>query len=156
LDNAQQVWSWLTTRGGIGIWGCLDLAQAGKTWTCPINDAEGNPTRKQHWSMTNEPIRVITDPADVVVDVPLEVRRFHVAIRRGSQGFSYKLTDASSRRLEQAVAKAAENRADHESWYEFDYSTQEAVIYVAGKTMPIADYIASLSSGPKTEEVARG
>jgi hypothetical protein len=29
-----------------------------------------------------------------------------------------------------------------ESWYEFDYETQEAVIFVPGETKPLSEYIA--------------
>ena len=37
---------------------------------------------------------------------PVEVKRFHVAVRLGSQGFSLKVSDGGSRRIRREVAKA--------------------------------------------------
>jgi hypothetical protein len=33
-----------------------------------------------------------------------------------------------------------------ESWYEFDYENQEAVIYVADKTIPLVEYCAEVNT----------
>ena len=92
------------------------MANPGQTWTTPLNDAEGNPMRRQDWRMEETPSLVITDPMQVVVDVPREVKRFRVAVRAGSQGLSLKCSDASSRRIRRECAKAGEG-----SWYEFEY-----------------------------------
>lgn len=54
-----------------------------------------------------------------------EVKRFHVAVRWGAQGFSLKLTDGATRNVRRALAKAGEG-----STYTFDYDTQECVIYM--------------------------
>jgi hypothetical protein len=54
----------------------------------------------------------------------VEVKRFHVAVRIGGQGFCLKVTDGGTRRIWRELAKAGTG-----SFYEFDYNTQEAVIY---------------------------
>lgn len=133
-ENAERLRTWLKERGGIMIWNCHDLSRAGQTWTTPACGPEGEPVGKPHWA-AGEVVRTIKDAAEVVVDVPKEVRRCRIAIRRGSQGLSFKLTDASSRKVRAAVAKAGES-----AWYEFDYETQEAVIFVADKTVPLMEW----------------
>jgi hypothetical protein len=123
-ENAPLFLKWIRERGGIAVWGCLDLSDPGKTWSSPIYMEDGTPHPKPHYYATTEPIRIITDPAEILVDVPKEVKRFHIAIRMGAQGFKVKLTDASTRKVRAAVEKAGEG-----AWYQFDYETQEAVIY---------------------------
>jgi hypothetical protein len=135
--NADQVWQWFQERGGIAVWRSIDICTAGQTWTTPLHDAEGNPTRKQDWRMEESPSLVITDPAKVVVDVPRELKRFRVAVRVGSQGLTLKCSDAASRRICRECVKAGED-----SWYEFDYGTQEAVIFVPGESQPLPGFIA--------------
>lgn len=71
----------------------------------------------------------------VLVDTPREVKRFHVAIRRSTNGLKFKLTDGSSSRLRREVDKAGDT-----SWHEFDYETQEAVILVPDKQVPLKDW----------------
>jgi hypothetical protein len=138
--NAVQVWQWFQQRGGIAIWKSVDMSNAGQSWTTPINDAEGNPMPRQNWRMEETPSLTITDPAEVVVDVPKEVKRFHVAIRGGAQGLVLKCSDASSRRIRRECAKAGE-----QSWYEFDYAAQESVIFVPGESKPLPEYIKTLT-----------
>lgn len=137
VENAASIWSWFQDRGGIAIWRSANLSNPGQTWTAPLLTKEGSPTAKQSWEMENEPCRVITDPQEVYVVTPREVKRFHVAVRRGSQGLSFKCTDASSARIKAACAKAGED-----SWYEFDYSSQEAVIYVPGEKFRLPEWAA--------------
>lgn len=171
---------WIDTRGGIAVWGCLDLGNCGKQWFTPatirIADcgiAEGQPLPeavcpkcrsnlgqltaagctcacgetvdgdnalahypRPHWSATTTPKFIITDPTEVTVDVPKEVKRFRVGLRRGAQRFKVKCTDASSRRIRAAVEVAGDG-----AWYEFDYDTQEAVIYVAERSVPLNEYL---------------
>ena len=57
-----------------------------------------------------------------------EVKRFHVAIRRGSQGFCFKCTDASSARIRRECAKI-KAKTGEEPGYDFDYEAQECVIF---------------------------
>ena len=139
--NASRIWNWFQDRGGIAVWKSVDMANPGQTWTTPLNDAEGNPMRRQDWRMEETPSLVITDPMQVVVDVPREVKRFRVAVRAGSQGLSLKCSDASSHRIRRECAKAGEG-----SWYEFEYSTQEAVIFVPGESKPLPEYIVALTA----------
>lgn len=136
-ENAQQIWGWFQARGGISLWASVDLSDPGRTWTCPLRGPDGEPCKKQNWKMENAPYATITDPTQVVVDVPKEVKRFHVAIRRGSGFMQMVLTDGSTRKVKRAVEKAGE-----QAWYVFDYFTQEAVILVPGETTPLPEYAA--------------
>ena len=54
-----------------------------------------------------------------------EVRRFRVAVRRGAQGLTLKLTDASAAKLRRRLVEAGPDAS-----YRFDYDSQEAVIEV--------------------------
>ncbi len=139
-ENAEKFWKWIHERGGIAIWKSVNLANPGGSWSCPVNDETGNKKGKPTWEAANEPERIITDPAEIEVSIPKEVRRLHVALRRGSQGLSWKLTDNSSRRLRNAVARTYDETGKN-SWYEFDYVSQEAVIYIDGQLIPLIEYI---------------
>lgn len=132
VENESMMARWLVERGGIAVWGCLDPRRAGQTWSSPALTKDGQPTPKPHWAVTSEPIRIITDPAEVVVETSREVRRFRVAVRVGSQGLTLKLTDASSAKVRRAVEKAGDG-----AFHQFDYATQEAVIYVPAERRPI-------------------
>ena len=68
--NADQVWRWFQERGGIAVWKSVDFSTAGQSWTTPLRDSEGNPMPRQNWRMEESPSLVITDPAEVMVDVP--------------------------------------------------------------------------------------
>jgi hypothetical protein len=135
--NAVQVWQWFEERGGIAVWKSVDFSTAGQTWTTPLKDAEGNPMKKQDWRMEEAPSLTITDPMKVVVDVPKEIKRFRVAVKMGGQGLMLKCSDAASRRIHRECQKAGEG-----SWHEFDYATQEAVIFVPGESKALPEYIA--------------
>jgi len=131
--DAPKVLGWFRDRGGIAIWRSINLSNPGASWTTPLRNADGTPTTKPSWQAANEPERVITDVDDVVVVTPKVVKRFRVAVRLGDSGLSLKLTDAASARVERETAKAGD-----EAWYEFDYSTQEALILVPEATVPLA------------------
>ena len=136
-DNAALVWMWLKTRGGIAVWESVNLSNFGTSWTTPLNDAQGQPKSKPTWEAGNQPIRIITDPAEVVISKDAEVKRFRVAVRMGSQGLMLKVTDAGTRRIRAAVEKAGKG-----AYYRFDYETQEAVIYAPTRAYtPISEYI---------------
>jgi hypothetical protein len=138
-EHAARMWEWLQTWGGIAIWRSINLSNPGASWSTPAL-TDGTPTPKPTWQVANTPERIITDPAEVVVSVPREVERFHVAVRMGLQGFMLKLTDGSSRKVRAAVARASEKHGD--AWYEFDYETQEVVIYVEAGSLPIVEWVA--------------
>lgn len=145
-DAANLIWSWFQSRQGISIWASVNLSNPGRTWTTPRFTAQGDPAPKPSWEADSLPLVSTDDPNDCVVDVPKEVKRFHVAVRRGSQGLSLKLTDGSTRKVERALEKAGEN-----SWYAFDYMTQECVIYVPASTMPLPQWIKENSTNPNPD-----
>jgi len=131
-DNASLIYNWLQTRGGLRIWHSIDLSDPHRSMTTPADKSD-----KPHWKMCNaEACRIITDPDDVLVITPKEVKRFHVALRRSSNGMSMKCTDHSSEKIRKAQDEAGPN-----SWYVFDYETQEAVILVPDSTMPIKEFM---------------
>ena len=137
-ENAALILDRIRTRGGIAIWNCHDLSDPGKTWTCPVNDNQGNPKTKPHWA-AGEIIRTITNPDEVEVVSPKIVRKFHIGLRMGAQGFKIKLTDASSRRVRNAVAKAQEKYG--EAWHEFDYEARDALILVPDEKVLLLDFL---------------
>ena len=111
-DNAEKFRDWIKNRGGVAKWESVNLSNPGASWSTPAQTAEGEPMGKPTWQAGNHPAEIVTDEKDVQVIVPKEVKRFHVGIRRGSQGFSFKLTDAASRRLRNAVEKARQRHID--------------------------------------------
>lgn len=133
-ENAAKISGWLRNRGGIAVWSSVNLSNPGAGWTTPAFKEDGTPYDKPTWQAGNEP-RVITDPADVVVSFDKEVRRFRIAIRRGSQGLSLKVSDGGTRRIRAAVARAGDG-----AYYTFDYETQEAVIMAPEKTVPLLEW----------------
>ena len=138
-ENAARIWNWLQTRDGLAIWMSINLSNPGASWTTPVNNADGTPTTKPTWQADDKPMRIITDPAEVVVSVDEEVKRFHVAVRVGNQGMTLKCTDGATRRIRREVMNAGDN-----AFYRFDYETQEAVIMKPKSMVPIAEYIANL------------
>ena len=134
-ENAALIAKWMQERGGVLVWGSVHLADPGRTWTTPAHNEDGSDVARPHWSATSAPVRTIMDWDEIEVHVPREVKRFHVGIRLGDQGMSYKVTDGGTRRIRAAVAKAGED-----AWYEFDYETQEAVIFIPDKVIPLREY----------------
>lgn len=132
--NAMIIKSWFETRGGIAVWHGLNLSNIRQLIT-PLHDEEGKRYTKPSWDMPNEPSEIITDISQVQVGVDKEVRRFHVAIRRSSNGLMLKCTDASSVKVRAAVEKAGKN-----AYHKFDYETQEAVIYKQESMVSLCDW----------------
>jgi hypothetical protein len=136
-ENAPTILKWMKERGGVAIWSSANLSNPGQTWTTPLNNEDGTPrTEKPNWQ-ADRIIRRITSLDELEIIVGREVRRFRVGLRRGAQGLTIKLTDASSRKLRTACSRVAEEHGD--SWYEFDYSTQEAVIFASGERFPLTE-----------------
>jgi hypothetical protein len=130
-ENAAKLLNWINTRGGVAVWRSIDLSNPGaETFTPAITD--GKPTGKPHWGFANEPAMVITNPDEIEITQDEEVRRFDIAIRGGSQGFSI------TRKVRAAVEKAGDG-----AYYEFDYSTQECIIMKPISTMPLSQYKAA-------------
>ena len=141
-SQVPQVVEWLA-KGGVARWTSLDLSNLGREWLTSTKDLAIKP----HWAAAPLP-EVVTDPAQVIVLELAEVRRFHVAVRRGSQGLSWKLTDASSRKVRAAV-KQAQVKHPHAE-YQFDYEKQEAII-LAGDWLPLPAWQAKQHPIPKGE-----
>lgn len=134
IENAPKFWEWIQTRGGIAVWQSVNLSNAGASWSTPAMSKEGLPTEKPTWESDSKPSRIIKDAGEVMVSIDKEVKRFHVAIRRG-QCFNFKCTDASSRKIRQACEKAGDG-----SYHMFDYETQEAVIMAPDKQMSLQEW----------------
>ena len=118
---------WIATRGGVQIWnnGNLSDPGAGPIFTPALQKVEHQrvPTEKPRWS--HERGEVVTDINRFeFVKAWKEIKRFHVAIRMGSQGTMLKLTDGSSAR----VRKFEESHPG--AYYRFDYETQECVFEI--------------------------
>jgi hypothetical protein len=139
--HASQVLGWLKA-GRVAYWPSVDLSNAGGFMLAPSTSA------RPHWSVASEPEGELSSEQAFEVVSRLEVRRFRVGLRRGSQGFSLKLTDAASRRLRAALTKAGEG-----SSYHFDYSTQEAVITVRDKCVPLDEWALLQKRGRDAPEV---
>lgn len=133
-EHALKFWTWIHHRGGVAKWRSADLGDLGKTWSTPYLDKEGKPTPKQTWKMEDKPEKIVTDPAQVRVYAPLEMDRFPVSVKRGD-AFRFVLTDASSRRLKSRLKKVGDD-----AFYEFDYSTQEAIIFANDWETTLKDY----------------
>ena len=132
--NAMKIKSWFETRGGIAVWQGLNLSNIRQLIT-PLHDEEGKRYTKPSWDMPNEPSEIITDSSQVQVGVDKEVRRFRVGVRRSSNGLALKCTDAASAKIRAAVEKAGEG-----AYHNFDYETQEAVIYKQESMVSLADF----------------
>jgi hypothetical protein len=134
-EDAAKIAQWLDSRGGIAIWQSINLSNPGASWTTPAKTEDGQPYPKPTWEASNAPERIITSPADVIVSVDKEVKRFRVGVRMGSQGMSLKVTDGGTRRIRRAVIKAGDG-----AYHVFDYETQEAVIMAPATTTPLLDW----------------
>ncbi len=132
-ENAGKMKDWIANRGGLFIWQSINLSNPSASWTTPARTEDGQPYQKPTWQAAAAPARHITSADDVEVVTANEVKRFHVGVRQA--GLSIKVTDGGSRRIRAAVEKAGEG-----AWYEFDYSTQEAIILVPGKVVPLNEW----------------
>ena len=133
-ENAPLFLEWIRSRGGIAVWNSADLSNPGASWSTPA-ETNGKPTSKPGWQSESKPARVITDANDVVVVSRKEVKRFRVAIRSGRNSLRFRITDGSQRKLDNALEKAGDG-----SSYEFDYSTQEAVVFAVDGKVSLAEW----------------
>lgn len=133
--NAGTTLTWLREGRGLAVWRSINFANLGASWTTPARDEDGKPKTKPSWQAADTPERVIEDIAEVFVTIPRLVRKFRVGIRRGAQGMCLKVTDKGSRKIRAAVEKAGDD-----AWHEFDYDTQEALIFAPDRTLPIVDW----------------
>lgn len=129
-SNAAKIAEWFRTRGGILVWDNADLGfDRGDTIT-PMVDANGQPVGKPAWWCGQA--RAITSPEEIVVIRKKEVARFPVAVRlRGSFQHKLVLTDGSARKLAKAKSRFPG------SWHEFDFLSQEAILFVEAGREPL-------------------
>lgn len=138
-ENAAQFLEWIRTRGGLRVWYIADLSDPGWSATTPAQNADGSPKCKPYWKAAEEPARHITSADDVQVFTSKEVKRFHVAVRRSSNGLMMKCTDASSERIRKALARTSE-KYGKSAYYAFDYITQECVIMVDDTSITLTEW----------------
>jgi len=105
-EIAPKVRDWIATRNGVAVWKSQDLSRAGEEVLTPATRHDGvlaDKASKPRWDVAFD--RIVTDARDVLVANTREVKRFRVGLQRGS-GLSIVLTDAASRRVREAKAKA--------------------------------------------------
>jgi hypothetical protein len=133
-ENAAKFAEWIRSRGGIAIWRSINLSNPGGSWSTPALTLEGQSYPKPTWEAANTP-EIITDANDILVSTDEMVKRFHVGVRMGSQGFMLKVTDGGTRRIRREVAKAGEG-----AYYTFDYECQDALIWKPVSTVPLPEW----------------
>lgn len=121
--DAFKIALWLETRGGVAVWQRINLSNPGSAF-CPVNQENGEPMQKPSWEYADKPERIVSNPCDVIVYVPVVAARMHVAIRKSSNNFMLKLTDASSRRVRAMLEKLGEK-----SSYHFDYGEYKNCVF---------------------------
>lgn len=132
IVNAEKFSNWIKDRGGIAQWDAIDFSGA-SCFTPAYTD--NVPTTKPHWKYANNPTVIIIDSSQVILYTQKEVKRFHIAVRRGSNGFILKCTDASTRKIHANLEKYGKD-----SWYEFDYDTQEAVFFLPDSSLTLKEW----------------
>lgn len=135
-ENARKMKSWIDTRKGVAVWPSIDLSDPSFQMLSPVVDPLGNAYKKPSWKCSNTPT-IITDPKDILVSVDKEHKRFHVAVRNGSNGFSLKVTDGGTRRIRSEVEKAGNG-----AYYVFDYSDYKNAVIMKpeGKSIPLSEW----------------
>jgi hypothetical protein len=135
-ENAPKISLWLKKRGGVAVWQRINLLNLGSALV-PARTENGEPSQKPSWQYANAPERIVTDPADVVVFVPIEACRMHVVVRRSTNGLMLKLTDASSARVRAMLEKLGEK-----SSYHFDYGEYKNCVFtVEGEEKTLREFM---------------
>ena len=132
-ENAQRFYNWLQTRGGIAVWESVNLSNPGASWSAPVNDADGKPKGKPTWEAGDAPTRIVTDAAEIAVQVDKVVRVIPIFVRR--KGMHIVLTDACTRKVRDAVAKAGPG-----AYYLLD-SYEARIMAPDGEPIPLVDYL---------------
>ena len=125
IKNYEKIKSWIETKNGVAVWNSINLSNPGGEWLTPYKNENGEIYTKPNWQCSNKPTIIITSLSDIKVIKPKEIKRFPIAIRKSANGLMLKLTDHSSTKVKKAIKEAGEK-----SWYEFDYNTQEAIIFI--------------------------
>jgi len=95
--NAERMLDWLANRGGIAIWSSLDLSRAGERVFTPADASSPS------WHYPSKPDEIVTDRAEVGIYTETLFKAFPVSLRRGGNGLTIKLTDASQRKVDTAM-----------------------------------------------------
>lgn len=140
-DNAPTFAHWITNRGGIAVWSSANLSNPGASWSAPVRDAAGRVNGKPSWQAADNPV-IVTDPAKVGVyrEVLFKEIPFPVALRRGAQGMSLKLTEASQRKLDKALEQC---KAKHGSAHFHKgglIAPSMFVYYIDGEMVPLSEW----------------
>lgn len=139
-EHAEKFALWIADRGGLAIWRSVDLSDLRASWTTPVLDPDGKPYQKPHWKAGNTP-EIVTDPARVGVYTEVLFKSIRVSLRRGSNGLSLKLTDASQRRVDVAMAACKEKHGS--SHYRTgDLMFPSVEVFYTSKVVPLVEYIA--------------
>jgi hypothetical protein len=68
-EHAAQFWTWIKSRGGVAFWQSQAIEAMGRTVQTPVNNEDGTGKAKPHWQYAESPIRIVTDPDEIVVVV---------------------------------------------------------------------------------------
>lgn len=131
---AAKVAAWIAHCGGLAIWTSRDLGQIGRRWFTPAQLTDGSTPQRPHWSCGGQPDRVITDATEVEVVERRELPRLRIAVRPG-YGLGWQLTDASTRRLDAALAEAGEDAT-------YTFEGNVAVVLGVAARMPLPQWLA--------------
>ena len=135
-EFAGRISEWMRSRGGVLVW---KSTKGRGPVTTPVKGPSGFDVRQPD-DTAPEPLR-LTDPDEVGVWDSVEVKRFHVATRLGSQGFLVKVTDGGSRRIRSETCKAEVKYGDGRAWYCFDYGDEKnAVIMADTEVVSVAEW----------------
>ena len=136
-ENAEKILGWIKSRGGLAVWNSVNLSNPGGRWFSPVLSEDGKPYGKPNWQCANVPV-IVTDLAQVEVKKGREVKRFKIHTRISDQGMMIKLTDHSSEKVWDWLDKVKEQYGD--SWYQFDYDNQEAVIFAPDGSCLLSEF----------------
>ena len=84
---------------------------------------------------------VISDPAQVGVYTEVLYKAFEVSLRRGSQGLSFKLNDASQRRLDRLMSACREKHGSAHYRKDVLPDTFASMgVFYTGAIVPLSDW----------------
>jgi len=136
-EHAHKFADWIANRGGVAVWKSLDLSDPTRSWSTPANTIEGTPITKPTWQASNAPDRIITSADDIDVFESKVVKTLRIAVRVGSQGFTLKLTDASTSKVNEALKKAGSG-----SFYRFGgWDGKDCEIHAITGTITLAEWL---------------
>lgn len=108
--EANRMLDWITSRGGVAVWECLDLRNAGAKVFTPARTTTGEPTTRPGWQYAGTPVEIVTDPADIA---PYEETLYaSIPVSLKHKGMLLILSDPSQRRLDKAMRDCAEKHGN--------------------------------------------